>query len=117
MPARRKGNDFEYTEISTKKNLWFRYGVLEIRAKLNETPATSAFWLNSDYYGVRPEVDLLEDFGRTTTFSTNIHKWFSQPSWDGTTTWAHTSLDGSAHNNDLIVPLILDKNSLMLNIS
>ncbi len=95
MPSYVKDKDFEVSELSTKNSYWFKYGCLEVRAKMPDNPAVATIWINADYYGVNAEIDILENFGNLQGFSANIHKWFRQPTWDGTTMWAHTSLDGS----------------------
>lgn len=97
MPSYVKGKDFWVSELTTKNSVWYKYGCLEVRAKLPVNPAVATIWINGDYAGVNPEIDLLENFGNIKGFSANIHKWFREPTWDGTTQWAHTSLDGSAY--------------------
>lgn len=95
MPSYVKGNDFWVSELSTKNSYWYKYGCLEVRAKMPAYPAVATIWINADYYGANAEIDILENFGNLKGFSANIHKWFRQPTWDGTTNWAHSSLDGS----------------------
>ena len=99
MPSYVKGKDFWVSELTTKNSVWYKYGCLEIRAKLPQYPAVATMWLNGDYYGANAEIDLLENYGNLKGFAANIHKWFRQPTWDGTTQWAHTSLDGSVYTD------------------
>ncbi|MBR5922274.1 MAG: glycoside hydrolase family 16 protein [Clostridia bacterium] len=99
LPAKRVDEkNFEKTAISLKKNLWAKYGCLEVKAKLADSPAYSTIWYNADYYGVGAEIDMLENFGNDLSFASNIHKWFVQPTWDGTNNYAHTSLDGGKYS-------------------
>lgn len=94
IPAYVKGNDFWVSELTTKNSYWFKYGCFEVRAKMPINPSWAAIWLNSDYYGVAAEIDVLENFASHDSFAANIHKWFTNNTWDGTTIWPHTSLDG-----------------------
>ena len=98
MPsARNTTNDknFDESKITLKNSLWYRYGCLEVCAKMPLTPAHAAIWLNG-----LGEVDILENFSNESGFNSNIHKWFTQNTWDGTSNYAHTSLDGSAEYAD-----------------
>ena len=99
MPSYVKDKDFWVSELSTKNSYWYKYGCLEVRAKMPIAPAVATIWANADYYGVNAEIDILENFGNLKGFSANIHKWFRQPTWDGTTQWAHSSLDGSKYTD------------------
>lgn len=94
MPTGRKApddKDFNESKITLKNDLWYRYGCLEVCAKMPLTPAHAAIWLNG-----LGEVDILENFSSETGFKSNIHKWYTENSWDGASNYAHTSLDGSA---------------------
>ena len=82
--------DFGEAKITLKKNLWYKYGCLEVRAKLPENPAHCAIWLNGG-----AEIDILENFSSVTNFRSNIHKWFSRYLWDGTRDDGHMSIEGS----------------------
>ena len=94
MPAYVKDDDFWVSELTTKSSYWFKYGCFEVRAKMPLNPASATIWLNGDYYGASAEIDILENFGKLDSFAANIHKWFTNYTWDGTTSWPHTSLDG-----------------------
>lgn len=97
LNSRRIGKDFENCHLATNSTFWYRYGVCEIKVKMADTPADFSFWLNftGGKYGVNTEIDVVENFGQTNTFASNIHKWWSMNSWDGMGTTVHTSLDGS----------------------
>ena len=82
--------DFGEAKITLKRNLWYKYGCLEVRAKLAENPAHCAIWLNGG-----AEIDILENFSSVTNFKSNIHKWFSRYLWDGTRDDGHISIEGS----------------------
>lgn len=82
--------DFGEAKITLKKNLWYRYGCLEVRAKLPKNPAHCAIWLNGG-----AEVDILENFSSQTNFRSNLHKWFSRYLWDGTRDDGHLSIEGN----------------------
>ena len=93
-------DDFTHRQISTDGTHMFLYGCMEIRAKLAEAPAANALWFNAvndlESYGCKQEIDLLEDFGKGTSFAANIHRWWTSQ----TSSKGHTSLDGGAFSND-----------------
>ena len=88
--AEQNGKDIKSGEISTWDTMQYRYGVLEIRAKLPAAPWCAAFWVNGSQlgYGALTEFDLLENFGYNTSFASNIHLWSDM--------W-HKSLDTSEY--------------------
>ena len=66
-------------EVNTKKSLYFKYGYLEIKAKLAKGPASfSAFWLNSAGlpFDRLPEIDIYENFGKDDRLAHNLHRWW-----------------------------------------
>ena len=102
LPGKRLNDvDFESSSIISGNAFAFRYGVLEIRAKLAPPPMFSTIW------GYKPslqmkngerivgtdiknalELDVLENFGQPDWFASNVHQWWT----DGS---KHTSLDGT----------------------
>lgn len=96
MPSGRSGEkDFNESKITLKNSLWYKYGCLEVSAKMPLNPAHAAIWING-----WAEIDILENFSSETGFSSNIHKWFTQYLWDGSANYAHTSLDGNSAAED-----------------
>ncbi|MBO4734299.1 MAG: family 16 glycosylhydrolase, partial [Clostridia bacterium] len=83
--------DFGEGKITLKKNLWYKYGCLEVRAKMPLYPAHCAIWLNGG-----AEIDIVENFSNQISFKSNIHKWFSRYLWDGTRDDGHLSIEGNA---------------------
>lgn len=83
--------DFGEAKITLKRGLWYRYGCLEVRAKMALNPAHCAIWLNGG-----AEVDILENFSSMTSFKSNLHMWFSRYLWDGTRDDGHLSIEGDA---------------------
>lgn len=75
--AEQKGKDIKSGAISTWDTMQYRYGVLEIRARLPIAPWCASLWLNASKlgYGAMTEFDLLENFGYNTSFASNIHLW------------------------------------------
>lgn len=90
IKAYRRDRDFYTGHISTNYTMMFRYGIMEVRAKLPVAPGTAAFWLNcaNTGYGNGAEFDILENFGSNKSFAANLHKWC-----DGD---YHTSLDSDS---------------------
>lgn len=90
MKAFRKDKDFYDGSISTNYTMMFRYGIMEIRAKMPAAPGGAAFWLNcaNTGYGNGAEFDILENFGSTKSFAANLHKWCGGD--------YHTSLDSDS---------------------
>lgn len=104
LPGKRLNDvDFESSGIVSSNAFAFRYGVLEIRAKLAPPPMFSTIW------GYKPalqmkngkrvvgtdiknafELDVLENFGQPDWFASNVHQWWN----DGS---KHTSLDGTKY--------------------
>ena len=89
----RVGNDFYVSSMSTFDTMLMRYGIIEIRAKFPVSPANCAYWLNGATLGssVMTEYDIIENFGKTETFASNLHRWWGLKDKAGTS--AHTSLD------------------------
>lgn len=99
MPSRRSSadsNNFDESKITLKNDLWYKYGCIEVCAKMPFNPAHAAIWLNG-----LGEVDILENFSSENSFRSNIHKWFNQNTWDGASNYAHTSLDGNSKYEDI----------------
>ncbi|MBO4468400.1 MAG: glycoside hydrolase family 16 protein [Clostridia bacterium] len=92
--------DFESTAIVSTNAFAFRYGVLEIRAKLAPPPLTTCLWGYGPTFQIengkrttspiknKMEIDILENFGQKEWFASNVHQWWT----DGS---EHTSLDGT----------------------
>ena len=98
MPTKRSAadsNNFDESKITLKNDLWYKYGCIEVCAKMPISPAHTAIWLNG-----LGEVDIVETFSSENSFRSNIHKWFTQNTWDGASSYNHTSLDGSAKYED-----------------
>lgn len=91
--ATKEGDDFYSGQITTYDTMLYKYGILEIRAKLPVEPGCAAFWLNGAGlgYGCMTEYDILENFGSATSFAANIHKWADNS--------YHTSLDRGNYKN------------------
>lgn len=66
-------NTFYQSQVTTEGRLTTQYGLIEIRAKLADLPATSALWASSQYGNNKVlEIDLLENFGKSGSVS-NLH--------------------------------------------
>ena len=91
MYSWRDGKDFYSGKASTNYTMMFRYGIMEIRAKMPEAPGCASIWLNcaGTSYGLGAEFDILENFGSVTSFAANLHKWGGGGNY-------HTSLDGDS---------------------
>lgn len=89
-------NDTDFTRctVSTFGTMMYRYGLIEIRAKLAEAPASTGLWAftNQIGYGGMTEYDILENFGKPDNFAANIHRW-----WTKDTYWGHTSFDNAKY--------------------
>lgn len=102
--------DFMAVTASTYNSMLFKYGIWEIRAKLSPAPMSTSMWSNgagidglrSRYGDIRrscmTEIDLVENFGYTDNFHSNIHRW-----WDGFDSTGQNI--GSVHNSMDAVPL------------
>ena len=105
--------DFVQSRISTYYTMSFRYGLMEICGKLAPDPAFSGYWLNggavndAEYvkrFGKEQErsgmteIDILENFSSSTSFSSNVHRWWDEYDVNGNknATGGHTSLDGDS---------------------
>lgn len=94
-------HSFENRQISTYGTMKFKYGYLEIRAKLPQHPTATAFWSGGDKSSITKasmELDLLETISNTAdndkTILTNIH------SWDSDTTQKQSLDNYSAEKQD-----------------
>lgn len=82
------GHSFTNRQISTSGTMKYKYGYLEIRAKIPEHPTATAFWLGCEKYSsttdASTEVDILEtittDEDNDRKILTNIHSWDSDDS-------------------------------------
>ncbi len=102
--------DFMAVTASTYNSMLFKYGIWEVRAKLSPSPMATGMWSNgagidglrSRYGDIRrscmTEIDLVENFGYTDNFHSNIHRW-----WDGYDSTGQNI--GSVHNSMDAVPL------------
>lgn len=82
--------DTTMCHASTYGTMAYRYGMIEIRAKLSPGPATTSFFLYSNHsgYGSFTEFDLLENFGKPDSFASNLHRF-----WNLDVYFGHTSFD------------------------
>lgn len=85
--ANKKNADFYNGCITTYDTMQYKYGIMEIKAKLPISPGCAAFWMNGAKLstGAMTEYDLLENFGKVDSFASNIHNWCGSA--------YHTSLD------------------------
>ena len=105
LPSKRLGKtDFENSLMVTSESFAFRYGVIEIRAKLPTPPMVATMWGSPPLFSIDEngnrnvevtpknyhELDILENFGQTEWFSSNVHQWIT----DGS---KHRSLDGTKY--------------------
>jgi hypothetical protein len=94
----------------------FRYGVIEIRSKLPPEPCSLGYWCFGDAFQIdkgeatlanryggatqfrtaATEIDILENFGSSTKFSTNVHVWWYDDLETGGFSKNHISLDGNS---------------------
>ncbi len=104
-------NDFLSTQLSTYNNMIYRYGYIEIRGKVGESPSTVSYWVNGglterpyfvNRFGsevvreAQTEVDIVENFGATHEFASNVHVWWQRYDKNGNSAGlGHTSLDGN----------------------
>lgn len=79
-------NYFTNTSVSTADTFVFKYGYLEMRAKVPfGKPAFPSFWMqsnayNAEMYHVMSEIDIFEHFSVENRIESAIHKWYK----DGT---------------------------------
>ncbi len=72
--------------LSTNTTMAFKYGYIEIRAKVPfDRPAFPSFWMQSSMYErknpyIMSEIDIFECFGLPKTLESTLHKWYQ----DGT---------------------------------
>lgn len=105
LPSKRLGEtDFENSLMATSESFAFRYGIIEIRAKLPSPPMTATMWGSPPLFSIDEngnrnvevtpknyhELDILENFGQTDWFASNVHQWIA----DGS---KHRSLDGTKY--------------------
>lgn len=104
LPGRRLNDvDFDCSDISSYQTFAFRYGILEVRAKLPPTPMIATMWGAPPSFSMENgkrnieltpknyhELDLLENFGQPDWFASNVHQWIV----DGS---KHRSLDGTKY--------------------
>ncbi len=104
--------DFAGATASTYHSMLYKYGVLEASVKFPKTPLSFAFWLNgaaidglrTRYGDLRrscmTEVDIIETFGRESSFASNIHRWWTDYDNTGTAIGStHNSMDGVSKYN------------------
>ena len=91
LSATRDGADFETSQMSTFDTMQYLYGIIEVRAKLPIEPCSASLWMNGAQVGTgaMTEYDLLENFGYSDKFASNIHNWAGNG--------YHTSLDVAAY--------------------
>lgn len=94
--------------ISTYPTMIYRYGLIEIRAKIAKVPAAVSLWQNGaqttndnfKHWGnqnrtAMTEIDIFEDYGGNDYFTSTIHKWWSRYDSSGKYTGSgHKSLSG-----------------------
>ncbi len=109
--------DFVGGMISTNYTMTFRYGVFEVRSKLPPVPCSLGYWLNesglenvgdiANRFGganqtrtCATEVDIIENFGSSTSFNANVHRWWTDTNLNNGlgTQSGHDSLDGSKYS-------------------
>lgn len=110
--------DFVGGQISTDYTMVFRYGIFEIRSKLPPEPCSLGYWLNSSglnsssdgiakrFGGVEQaricaaEIDIIENFGSSVSFNTNVHRWWTNNGEKfNKTLRGHDSLDNGKYVN------------------
>lgn len=82
---RADGSFFAPASVHTQGTMEYRYGYIEIRAKIPyRTGVWPSFWMQSaatlggrQNYDYMVEVDMLEVFGHTSDLYCNLHKWYS----------------------------------------
>lgn len=108
--------DFVGGQISTYNTMLFRYGVFEVRSKIPPEPCSLGYWCFGDAFQIdkgegrlanryggamqfrtaATEIDILENFGSSKTFNTNVHVWWYDDPETGGYSSNHVSLDGNA---------------------
>ena len=108
VPAKRLNReDFQSGQPTTQGTLAAMYGIIEFYAKIANYPVTTALWANVATYEFNPvsgktpvtyrsriELDILENFGNESFYSSNIHNWFKNEDAHFNTVTGHNSLDG-----------------------
>ncbi|MBO5747191.1 MAG: family 16 glycosylhydrolase [Clostridia bacterium] len=101
-------------KIVTKNKMQFQYGVLEMSAILPDSGSTGSFWIalwaatihENNPTAFNPEINVVEMFGNSASFASNMHGWmnkFQKDYYDSY--WApqgvkdHWSLDGKYSND------------------
>ncbi|MEE0945434.1 MAG: family 16 glycosylhydrolase [Acutalibacteraceae bacterium] len=108
--------DFVAADMTTMYGMTYRYGYIEVRAKLAKSPACTGIWCNGITntnskairrwgsvvsHSAMTEMDILENFGNETTFASNVHHWYNLYKADGINSSGngHNSLDGDSRYN------------------
>lgn len=88
------------SSLEWQGNHYWKYGIIEIRAKWGGNSSTNTFWFHSaqgdnEKYqapGISVEYDIIENFGNAARFNSNLHFWWK----DKASSWSrHISLDGT----------------------
>ncbi|MBQ3549429.1 MAG: family 16 glycosylhydrolase [Clostridia bacterium] len=101
-------------KIVTKYKMEFQYGVLEMSAILPDSGSTGSFWIalwaatihENNPTAFNPEINVVEMFGNSASFASNMHGWANKFQMDYYNSyWApqgvkdHWSLDGTYSND------------------
>ena len=76
-------NYFTNNSMATDQTMIFKYGYIEMRARLPfGRPAWPSFWMKASQIGrdnpdIMSEIDIFEVFGDDVTVTSNTHKWWS----------------------------------------
>ena len=115
--------DFMKSAVSTFCSMLFKYGYLEVKAKLPGQDYSAGIWMNGtgeqnlvSRYGdigraCMTEIDLMENYGSTKYFGSCIHRWWNNYTSDGQSTFqGHTSIGGDSryHNDENKAELVID---------
>lgn len=87
--------DFVGAQVSTYWTMMYRYGIIEIRANLADVPACVSLWINGanvppvERFGdqsrvAMTEIDILENYGKDSSYGSAIHRWWTTVNKDGT---------------------------------
>ncbi len=107
--------DFITSQISTYWTMTWKYGVMDIYAKLAPDPAYTTYWANGASVGTEEfmkrfggieqnrvcmtEIDILENYSRPHEYGSTVHWWWAAYNADGTPntgTNGHKGLGGNA---------------------
>lgn len=105
--------DFLTSTVSTYWTMTYKYGIMDVYAKLAPDPAYSTLWVNASDTGSErfmkrfggsaqnrvcmAEIDLMENYSRPYEFSSTVHWWWAAVNGDGsrnTGTNGHNNLTG-----------------------